>query len=1267
MIRSKAYWILTVVSMFISILGIGMGVPPQVVHAAGVTYYVSPTGSASNNGLSTSTPWSLTKAASTAAAGDTVLFMDGIYSDQLVPQNSGTATNPILFKALNKGQATLTYPNADSYIVQIKGKSFITLNGFKLTSHLNLGKWLKIDSTDGTMYSAGTANGTPNSNITISDCVFSYATAGWGYRAPIFINYTSQLKLLNNIVTEAYLGDDLITFSNSSKLLIEGNNFSKARHTVLNFSYFDTNYNTVSDVVVRNNVFNSQWSRNFEIFPNNRILLEGNVFAEQRYGSGNASSRNSVHADGTIFRYNRFIRNYSGGTLGSAPYSANMSFQNSVFYNNIYAENEMFVYLFGGNGVFTIKNNFFKNNIFYNNDNNASNTNLRYFERAFNDDGSRTLSFIKNNFWHGPGVTPYFLGNNNSFLFNSDYKLWSLSEVESMSAAVGTKVPLFAQNMNINPLFTDPSNYNYTLQPGSPMIDSGTDLTTAIGAGSGSTSLTVNNPNYFFDGWGIDNQVGDIISVGTSANRARITNIAYTKNAATGVITSGVLSLDTALSWGDGASVNLAYDGSAPDMGIVETGADAPDSLQVTSSQFKAVTGSAVPFSATVFGSFIPASYSWSFGDGSTGTGASPSHAYTQPGQYAVYSKATDASGKSISGIMYVIINATDYLSQPMLYNSFDADDNLYTQIYRHSSRGNEVTNYERIYENGTNGVIHVYYKSGNDETEQLRFGNYPPDWNINQFPIVSAKYKVNPGTPLVLALEAYPIRLDNRTYPIAATASSNEPTAAYTLIDDGQWHTIEVDVRAIRNLGGTYAGLNYLRSASFRTMAAGSTGQEYWMDDFTIKPAPIPPTTTDNAPTGWVNQDTTVNLSVTEGTSVVAATYYTVDGGTQQTGTSIVLTTEGVHTLTYWSVDISGNMETPHTATVRIDKTVPADATLAADITAPTNTDVTVTISYPADAAVKEYKVGTSGAWTAYVIPVVVSANETVYARGTDAAGNVSNVSIYVVYNIDDTIPTATVTYSSITAQSVTATITPSEPVTITNNGGSSSYTFLYNDSFTFEIVDAAGNHGTAMATVANIAAKSKTKPSTPILSDSNGNDTGLQDGNYRIAMNMWYGENGRIYKLYENGKLIDTQILTDHSPSAQSTVTSITYKQNGTYRYYAELTNAFGTTMSGTHVVTVTKAAPGKSVLSNDNWDGDGNFKVSMNMWWGTNGGTYNLYENGVLIYSEALADHTPDAQSSVSTLVNRAKGNYEYRAELINYGGATASEIMIVNVTK
>ena len=84
------------------------------------------------------------------------------------------------------------------------------------------------------------------------------------------------------------------------------------------------------------------------------------------------------------------------------------------------------------------------------------------------------------------------------------------------------------------------------------------------------------------------------------------------------------------------------------------------------------------------------------------------------------------------------------------------------------------------------------------------------------------------------------------------------------------------------------------------------------------------PPTTTDNAPSGWVKQDTTVTLSAIDGGSGVANTYYTVNDGAEQTGTSVVLSKEGVHELVYWSVDKAGNVEQAHTVTVSIDKTAP-------------------------------------------------------------------------------------------------------------------------------------------------------------------------------------------------------------------------------------------------------------------------------------------------------------------------------------------------------
>ncbi|MDQ0897846.1 OmpL47-type beta-barrel domain-containing protein [Paenibacillus sp. V4I7] len=159
-------------------------------------------------------------------------------------------------------------------------------------------------------------------------------------------------------------------------------------------------------------------------------------------------------------------------------------------------------------------------------------------------------------------------------------------------------------------------------------------------------------------------------------------------------------------------------------------------------------------------------------------------------------------------------------------------------------------------------------------------------------------------------------------------------------------------------------------------------------------------PVTTDNA-----SQGTTVSLNATDAGSGVAATYFQVDGGAQQTGNTVTLPTDGTHTLVYWSVDWAGNVEQQHTV-VYIDKTAPVEAGLYADITVPTNKDVNVTIYYPLDAAVTEYKIGDNGEWTVYTAPVMVSENVTVYARSSDAAGNVSEVASYMVSNIYKTAP---------------------------------------------------------------------------------------------------------------------------------------------------------------------------------------------------------------------------------------------------------------------
>lgn len=111
-----------------------------------------------------------------------------------------------------------------------------------------------------------------------------------------------------------------------------------------------------------------------------------------------------------------------------------------------------------------------------------------------------------------------------------------------------------------------------------------------------------------------------------------------------------------------------------------------------------------------------------------------------------------------------------------------------------------------------------------------------------------------------------------------------------------------------------------------------------------------MPPVTTDNAPTGWVSQDTTVTLNAVDDNSGVSATYFTVNGGAQQSGNVVTFDTEGVHTLVYWSVDNAGNIEEAHTVTVSIDKSAPEIVVTAPEDTSIIEDSGDLTVEYTLD-----------------------------------------------------------------------------------------------------------------------------------------------------------------------------------------------------------------------------------------------------------------------------------------------------------------------------
>ncbi|MBT2618459.1 glycine rich domain-containing protein [Bacillus sp. ISL-78] len=211
---------------------------------------------------------------------------------------------------------------------------------------------------------------------------------------------------------------------------------------------------------------------------------------------------------------------------------------------------------------------------------------------------------------------------------------------------------------------------------------------------------------------------------------------------------------------------------------------------------------------------------------------------------------------------------------------------------------------------------------------------------------------------------------------------------------------------------GETIEGNQSVPSPSGET-ETGKTGKGYARITFIKLDDTTSPVTTDNAPTDWVNKDVTVDLTATDndGGSGVASTYYELDNGSTQSGNAIKISDKGVHTLTYWSVDNAGNVETQHTATVKIDKTVPVTTD-----NAPTdwvNKDVTVDLTATdndGDSGVAStyYELDNGSTQSGNVIKISDKGVHTLTYWSVDNAGNVETQHTATV-KIDKTVPVTT------------------------------------------------------------------------------------------------------------------------------------------------------------------------------------------------------------------------------------------------------------------
>ncbi|WP_277714049.1 GDSL-type esterase/lipase family protein [Paenibacillus mucilaginosus] len=426
----------------------------------------------------------------------------------------------------------------------------------------------------------------------------------------------------------------------------------------------------------------------------------------------------------------------------------------------------------------------------------------------------------------------------------------------------------------------------------------------------------------------------------------------------------------------------------------------------------------------------------------------------------------------------------------------------------------------------------------------------------------------------------------------------------------------------------------------------------------------------------GWYTSPVQVTLSAIDEGSVVEATYYQINHGEMMTGTGVLLNEEGEHTVTYWSVDEAGNKEAEQSLPVRIDLAPPTiDVQGQTEYTIDQQVEITYTASDTASGVDKPTGVLLNvPAYTLEPGPHQVTA--AVY----DRAGREQSVDFsFGVMATFDSLAELTLGFAAESqdpnsekiAQQLVSLLEQAEQSAKAREGAKArqlleAYSNQVNKNrdkvFTTAQADTLIKWASWLRQMTPLA---KSAPGTPVLSDNNGHDTGLEDGDYTVTMNLWWGNNGTQFKLYENGKLINQTALADESPSAQSVKTDITGRKNGTYVYTCELINSLGATPCAPLTVNVTDASPGQAVLSHDNWDGDGSFNVSMNLWWGTNASEYALYENGILIDTQSLEARTPDAQLAVTAIVDKAPGTYVYEAVLSNQAGETRTAKMTVTV--
>lgn len=511
--------------------------------ALGAEYFISPSGEDSASGARDQ-PWrTLSQANRALQPGDTLTLLDGQHAGVIEPVNTGREGAPITYRADHPGRAVVTGGQAGDdreTCVRMAKRDWIVLAGLRLEPRR--GGWMSLEGAK---------------HCLIRQCSMEHAT---GVYSPIecrdcHYNRYEDLECVGAI----YLGEDghvagdmWNNFGCTHNVFLRIH-ISRAGHRPFGL-WHDCPHN-----VVRQCVFDCRWGRNFEFFSTPRLLMEECVITNGFDGSGSADGRAKLFVIDSIFRRNVIYRNYYGPlVINSYRYEQEQPWgmMRSRLYHNTWYRNHEYGFEMVDDGdkpePHMVAGNVFQNSIFACNDPGGDGLALLLTPSIAEDNlfrynllfggrpGSKTVRYD----WPSPGV-----------------KHW---EGLTMTAeeANAQRPAQFVGNLDAEPQFVDPGADDYRLQRGSPGIDAGKPLATTRERGSG-TEVLINDARWFYDGFGIPGEEGDLVLIGK--RQVRVVHADIERN---------VLVVDRPLAWKQGEGVALPYVGGAPDLGAYEFGAE---------------------------------------------------------------------------------------------------------------------------------------------------------------------------------------------------------------------------------------------------------------------------------------------------------------------------------------------------------------------------------------------------------------------------------------------------------------------------------------------------------------------------------------------------------------------------------------------------------------------------------------------------------------------------------------------------------------------